>query len=64
MGDCEKYVVEHKNFVLGKICTVQKVVVTLHSLSGNNGSQVETTKPRAKDIEKAYNRQEVVQESE
>jgi hypothetical protein len=64
MGCCEKYVVEHKKFVLGKICVVQKVVVTLHSLSGNNGSEAETLKPRAKDIEKAYNRQEVVQESE
>ena len=62
-GFCWKYAVQHKNFAREKICIYQKVVVTLHSLSGSNGSQAcKGRKP--KDIEKAYNRQEVVQENE
>ena len=49
IGDCEKYAAKHKNFGIEKICTCQKVGVTLHSLSGNNGSPLEES---TKDIEK------------
>lgn len=49
IGCCEKYAAKHKKFGIEKICTCQKVGVTLHSLSGNNGSPLEES---AKDIEK------------
>lgn len=49
IGCCEKYAAKHKKLGLEKICTCQKVGVTLHSLSGNNGSPLEES---AKDIEK------------
>ena len=37
-GVCEKYVVKHKKLGFEKIWICQKVGVTLHSLSGDNGS--------------------------
>ena len=54
---CEKYAVKHKNFAHWKICICQKVVVTLHSLSGSNGAPGSEKSRSNKDIEKAYNRQ-------
>ena len=48
-----------KNIGDKKICVCQKDGVTLHSLSGNNGSEDR----KHKDIENTYNRQEVVQEN-